>query len=164
MRTSNHPSRSQIDALGARLRTGEIEIDDLRLLDAYRRSFSEPYQVVVGTIRNEMRHEPTGRPAKSTAAIIDKLRRESIRLRQVQDIAGARIIVNDIQQQDELIIDLERLFPLATIFDRRIRPSHGYRAIHVVVRVEGQPIEVQVRTPLQHLWAEVSEKHLRCCR
>ncbi len=31
-------------------------------------------------------------------------------------------------------------------------------AVHVVVREVGLPVEVQVRTDLQHVWAELSEK------
>lgn len=42
--------------------------------------------------------------------------------------------------------------------DRRVNTSHGYRAVHVIVREGSAMIEVQVRTSLQHLWAEVSEK------
>jgi Region found in RelA / SpoT proteins len=53
---------------------------------------------------------------------------------------------------------LLRVFPTTKVIDRRAVPSHGYRAVHVVVNVEGRPIEVQVRTSLQHLWAELSEK------
>lgn len=49
-------------------------------------------------------------------------------------------------------------FPSSTIVDRRISPSHGYRAVHVVVRREGRIVEIQVRTVLQHQWAEVTEK------
>ena len=42
--------------------------------------------------------------------------------------------------------------------DRRLEPSHGYRAVHVVVRCQGRWIEVQIRTRLQHMWAEVAER------
>lgn len=42
--------------------------------------------------------------------------------------------------------------------DRRTNPSHGYRAVHVITSVSGKLIEIQVRTLLQHLWAELSEK------
>lgn len=42
--------------------------------------------------------------------------------------------------------------------DRRQKPSYGYRAVHVVVRPRRRPIEIQVRTVLQRLWAEFSEK------
>jgi hypothetical protein len=81
-------SKTQIDRLGDRLRKGNISEADLRLLDQYRRSFTEAYEVVVGTIRKKLALEPTGRPAKSTTSISEKLRRESIRLTQIQDIAG----------------------------------------------------------------------------
>ncbi len=142
-----NPSKNQIDRLGDRLRKGSIYDDDLRLLDSYRRSFTEAYELVIGQIRNQLNLEPTGRPAKSTTSIIDKLQRESIRLSQMQDIAGCRIVVADLLTQDEVVERLTDLFDRATIVDRREDPSHGYRAVHV-----------QIRTLLQHLWAELSEK------
>jgi hypothetical protein len=49
-------------------------------------------------------------------------------------------------------------FPSATIIDRRIKPSHGYRAVHVIVKVNEKPFEIQVRSVFQHQWAELSEK------
>lgn len=45
-----------------------------------------------------------------------------------------------------------------TIVDRRARPSNGYRAVHVLVATGEHRVEVQVRTALQQLWAELSEK------
>lgn len=151
-------TKTQIDRLGDRLRKGDISEADLRLLDSYRRSFSEAYQVVVEAITKELALEPTGRPAKSTTSISDKLRRESIRLTQIQDIAGCRLIVPDIAYQESVVQSLVNLFEHATIIDRRPQPSHGYRAVHVIVSCHGKLIEVQVRTSLQHLWAELSEK------
>jgi len=76
-------SKNQIDRLGDRLRKGDISEDDLRLLDSYRRSFTDAYEEVVGKIIYELGLEPTGRPAKSTTSIYEKLRRESIRLSQM---------------------------------------------------------------------------------
>jgi hypothetical protein len=46
-------SKTQLDRLGDRLRKGAISEADLRLLDLYRRSFSDAYESVVGTIRKE---------------------------------------------------------------------------------------------------------------
>lgn len=151
-------SKTQIDRLGDRIKRGHITEEDLRLLDRYRRTFTPAYEVVVGAIRDKLGLEPTGRPAKSTISIIDKLKRESIRLTQIQDIAGCRIVVADIAEQESVIESLTDLFPKVTIVDRREKPSHGYRAVHVVANHDGKLIEIQVRTALQHAWAEMSEK------
>ena len=41
--------------------------------------------------------------------------------------------------------------------DYRRSARDGYRAIHIVVQAQGRPVEVQVRTELEDLWANVSE-------
>ncbi len=41
--------------------------------------------------------------------------------------------------------------------DRRSKPMHGYRAVHLVVQVDDLPIEVQVRTRMQDRWAQITE-------
>jgi ppGpp synthetase/RelA/SpoT-type nucleotidyltranferase len=148
-------SKTQIDRLGDRLKKGNISDDDLRLLDQYRRSYTDAYEFVAGTIRKELALEPTGRPAKSTTSISDKLRRESIRLTQIQDIAGCRLIVSDVANQELVVQSLKDLFEHTIVIDRRKQPSHGYRAVHVVVNYSGKLIEIQVRTSLQQLWAEL---------
>ncbi len=151
-------SKTQIDRLGDRLRKGLISETDLRVLDDYRKSYGLAYDEVVGVIREKLKLNPVGRPAKSTSSIVDKLKRESIRLSQVQDIAGCRLIVSDTKHQDNVVSSLCGAFISTSIVDRRIKPSHGYRAVHVIVKISGKPIEVQVRTELQHQWAELSEK------
>lgn len=151
-------TKTEIDRLGNRLREGALIESDLILLDEYRRSFGEAYQTVVGRIRQELALEPTGRPAKSSTSIVEKLHRESVRLTQIQDIAGCRLIVADIAEQERVVGALSALFDEPTVVDRRQHPSHGYRAVHVIARLEGKLIEIQVRTSLQHLWAELSEK------
>ena len=151
-------SKTQIDRLGDRLKKGNITEADLRLLDLYRRSFTPAYEIVVGTVRQDLALEPTGRPAKSTTSISEKLRRESIRLTQIQDIAGCRLTVTDIAEQDTVVQSLNDLFEKTIIVDRRQQPSHGYRAVHVIASCLDKMIEIQVRTSLQHLWAELSEK------
>jgi putative GTP pyrophosphokinase len=151
-------SKTKIDRLGDRLRKGNLTDDDLRLLDEYRRSFAGAYDVVASAIRDELGLEPTGRPAKSTTSITEKLQRESIRLTQIQDIAGCRIVVADLAEQDRVVTALTGLFVPSTIVDRRQKPSHGYRAVHVIVVNDQRAVEIQVRTVLQQQWAELSEK------
>jgi len=76
----------------------------------------------------------------------------------MQDIAGCRITVKDLDEENHVVGRLSRLFQKAVIADRREQPSHGYRAVHVIVNAGGKLVEIQVRTHLQHLWAELSEK------
>ncbi len=152
-------SKAQVDKLGDRLRQDPIDEADLKLLDEYRKSFGEAYTEVVDAISEHLKTvEIAGRPEKSTSALIEKLRRESARLSQIQDIAGCRIVVHNIEEQDKTIKALRLLFPSITVVDRRIKPSFGYRAVHVIVAMFGKLVEVQVRTLLQHNWALFSEK------
>lgn len=95
-------SKTQIDRLGDRLKKGRHTESDLRLLEDYRRSFGEAYETVVRTLR-QRGELPTGRLAKSTVSIVEKLRRESIRLSQMQDIAGCRVVVRNVLEQEQFV-------------------------------------------------------------
>jgi putative GTP pyrophosphokinase len=151
-------TKTQIDRLGDRLREDRRAESDLKLLSEYRQSFASALEFVVRTIRERLHLRPAIRPAKSNESVIEKLRRETIRLSQIQDLAGCRLVVEDVADQDLVVATLRAEFPAASVVDRRVTPSHGYRAVHVIVEVEGRPVEIQVRTSLQHLWAEMSEK------
>lgn len=151
-------SKTQLDKLGDRLRAGTDDEADLRALDEYRRSFRAAYDEVVAAVRLAVGMEGTGRPAKTTGAIVDKLRRQPIRLTQIQDIAGLRLVVGRISEQDRFIDLLRPRLSQVAIDDRRQKPSHGYRAVHLVVSAKNRLVEIQVRTREQHLWAEISEK------
>lgn len=152
------PSKTKLDQLGERLRRRQATDDDFRLLDAFRRSFTSGYEEVLDVIRNTLGLEPTGRPAKSTSSIIEKLQRETIRLTQIQDIAGCRLLVLDVAAQEKTVADLLRALTRVSVVDRRVHSSHGYRAVHLIAIADGKPIEIQVRTDSQHEWAELSEK------
>jgi GTP pyrophosphokinase len=154
----NPTSKTQVDRLGDRLKKGKVGDEDVRQLDDFRRSFSEAYEEVVNAVRKATQLEPTGRPAKSTTSIIEKLRRETIRLSQMQDIAGCRLVVEDVPAQDSIVAQLKAALPDAVLVDRRKQPSYGYRAVHIIAKVLGRPVEIQIRTELQHLWAQLSEK------
>jgi putative GTP pyrophosphokinase len=154
----NGLSNAQLDKLGDRLRAGSASQADLHALDDYRRSFRDSYDYIVDAIKTRGGLEGTGRPAKTTSAIIDKLRRQHIRLSQIQDISGFRVIVDGIIEQDRVVQSLREMFPAASVDDRRASPSYGYRAVHVIASAHNRLVEIQVRTREQHLWAELSEK------
>ncbi len=76
----------------------------------------------------------------------------------MQDIAGCRVVVTGVVEQERVIASLVAVFHEASVMDRREKPSYGYRAVHIIANISGKPVEIQVRTALQHGWAEVSEK------
>lgn len=150
-------SISQLNKLGERLRKGQPSDDDLRALDTFRLSFASACEQVFHEL-SKLGLKPVSRPAKSTASIIAKLNRERSRLSKMQDIAGCRVEVENITEQDRIVTDIIAKFPDAVEYDRRLKPSHGYRAVHVVVDIDGFLVEIQVRTSLQHGWASTVEK------
>jgi ppGpp synthetase/RelA/SpoT-type nucleotidyltranferase len=76
----------------------------------------------------------------------------------MQDIAGCRLVTENVIEQDATAFRLELEFPGARMLDRRARPSFGYRAVHVIVPIFGKFVEVQIRTLLQDRWAQCSEE------
>lgn len=151
-------SKNQIDKLGDRLKKGNITDSDIKLLDDYRKTFDTAFENVINFVSSRLGLQTAGRPAKSTSSIIEKLKRESIRLSQIQDIAGCRLITPNRITQNSILESLKKLFPFTSVIDRRNKPSYGYRAVHVIIKIDNKIIEVQIRTTLQHSWAEVSEK------
>lgn len=153
-------SKTSIDKLGERLRAGAASDEDLRQLDEYRQAFHPVYAAAQDRIHDRLGMTAAGRAAKSTPAIIHKLRRTQtrhVRLSQIQDIAGLRLIVRDLEEQNATTRRLLEIFPDADVDDRRENPSHGYRAVHVIARLDDLRIEIQVRTRLQHMWAQFCE-------
>lgn len=151
-------SKSQIDKIGDKLRSGHIDAGVLRSLNEFRRSCLPLYEELNFYCSMRLGLEPTGRAQKSTAAIIGKLKRESIRLSQVQDIAGLRVIVSDLIEQDRVIRSACSDLSKIVVDDKRERPTNAYRAVHLICHRDGRSVELQVRTRSQHAWAELSEK------
>lgn len=151
------PSRTQLDALGERLRNGSATADDWRILTDYRMHVRASAAPLLDAVRELAAAESLAFSTrlKTDYSIVEKLRRTTIRLRQIDDIIGCRVIVPDVAAQDVLAGRITLLGP-AKVRDRRVRPSSGYRAVHVIVGSEPY-IEVQVRTRLQDAWAEYSE-------
>ncbi|MFD9026142.1 hypothetical protein [Streptomyces parvulus] len=105
---------------------------------------------------------------KTTDTLVQKLRRAKARgsstnLARIQDIAGIRLSGNvTLTEQDQLrdwIIDrFEGQGYACVVKDRRTDPMVGYRAVHVIVSIDGRYVEIQVRTLSQDLWANVFER------
>ena len=156
-------SGNQLRLLGKRLaQPGPVSDADYELLEQLADFYQEITGKVAGRLR-DMGLENTTRSFKSTGTIADKLRRTHYSLGEIQDLAGTRIVIDGGRlDQDRVVSRIMEAFsdcpkpPLKV--DRREKPSHGYRAIHVVVYEDSAPMEIQVRTKLQDAWAQISEK------
>lgn len=102
---------------------------------------------------------PTTR-IKTVKTLVEKLKREPARLSTIQDIAGARVVIDgDLSEQDDAAGKIQaRFHPALRYYDLRPQPRYGYRAVHVVVAQHGLPVEIQIRTQLQDRWANINEK------
>lgn len=151
-------SGKQVDRLGQRLRDSETPNEaDLEMLGELLREHDAPMRQVADALQG-VGLKPTVR-LKTWGTLVEKLKRERLHLSLVRDIAGARIVQRmSLDEQDELRDRILGLWPDARVIDRRTQPNHGYRAIHVVPKVGGCLVEIQIRTIYQNVWAQVMEK------
>ena len=151
-------SNNQIDRLGDRLRD-RVRPEDRELYFDWREEFVTALDEVQSRVESALPRLGAVPRRKTLDSTTAKLVRETIRLSQVQDIAGCRIVVEDLDRQNDAVERLLREFDEARVEDLRHAPHHRYRAVHVIVRAtNGRVVEVQVRTVLQDVWAQLSEK------
>lgn len=157
-------SNSQITQLGGRLRSGDFSEADLAMLDAFRQTFSEideqAYRLIQSTLASTTGWTSTKRKRKTQQSIVDKLcRQPRLRLPQMQDIAGCRIVIEGGSQvADTLGSLLAGAFePLQWEIERKERHAHGYRATHIIAKKGQKFYEIQLRTYAQDVWANLVE-------
>lgn len=156
-------SKNQVRQLGRRLRDGDITAEDFELLGQFLTAAREALTQVEFAFDSELGLRPVTR-VKTTTTLVEKLRRSrNSNLDNVQDVAGARLVLGDrLEEQDEVgqrvvAIFSDQVAP-PRVIDRRREPSFGYRALHVVVYPSGFPVEVQIRTQGQDRWAQLMER------
>jgi hypothetical protein len=156
-------TRSQVRRLGVRLvsSTSPAAID-LEALHELLVVYSDMLAGAVSVVHAGVGVVPTSR-IKSTGSIMERLDHHGgSRLSTIQDLAGMRIVgAFDRDARDWVVGRLIVLFEgrrRPRVVDRRDQPVAGGAAVHVIVFPEGFPVEIQVRTRLQHEWADLLEK------
>lgn len=161
-------TKSQLARLGERLAAGTPAPGDDELYLAFLDAYDTVQVGLVGALRavnwqDYLSFLPAldivGR-TKTRDTLVQKLRRDPrTKLPAIRDVAGVRI-VGDLSLIDQHVIAgmLADRIARGRVIDRLAEPQSGYRALHAAITVAGVPVEVQVRTRLQHLWAEVFER------
>ena len=168
-------SKTKIDKAGIALSKGQtddiikyIEFEDV--FDEYRKNHLQPLSETTVELQNIL-NDYTGdyyiaQRLKRKPQILRKLRRFSVRLSQLQDIGGFRIIVHRNADVDSLIQFIKERtsgtedYSIEKITDYREkgRDDTGYRAVHIIIKRNDYFLELQIRSRIQHYWAEGIER------
>jgi hypothetical protein len=156
-------TRSRIDKLGDALAGSPTDADR----DLYF-ELREAYVPASANVEERLRRLFPDRPPLGRLKTLDSvraklLRKTTRRLSTMQDIAGHRLVFENVHDQDNAIEAIASDFVDVRFYDIRGGSPSGYRAVHLIVgaalagELKGQ-VEIQVRTALQDEWAQTSEK------
>ncbi|EKK5269347.1 RelA/SpoT domain-containing protein [Cronobacter dublinensis] len=168
-------SKSRIDKCGLALSKGTFkdEIDFIEYEDdfnEFRKNHLQPLSettMELQRILNDFDGEYyIAQRLKRKPQILRKLKRFSVRLSQLQDIGGFRIIVHKNADVDSLILfiqersqeQLDYNIERITDYREKGRDDTGYRAVHIIIKRNGFYLELQIRSRIQHYWAESIER------
>ncbi|MFA5745522.1 MAG: RelA/SpoT domain-containing protein [archaeon] len=158
------------------------EIDEaLEIVNSWKTMHNYPLQVFKNRLKRVSekidKNALSAQRLKRISSIFKKLNRKyndncpTMKLTQMQDIAGCRVVMSDIKQVRELY---ETYYYNGDIKHKKVNVKDyisspkldGYRSIHLVYRYSsdkgkkeynGLLVEVQIRSKLQHLWATAVE-------
>lgn len=173
-----HYERTDVAKAGKLLCIESATPDDIdwsfKVLNNWRACHSYPMNTFQATLRSKLARVDSdaivAQRLKRAVSIIEKLiRYPSMKLHQMQDIAGLRAIVAKLPQARKLEKSYER-GRLRHILRRKddyitSPKASGYRSLHLIYsyrnssnsHYDGLQIEVQIRTRLQHAWATAVE-------
>ncbi|MBB3560137.1 ppGpp synthetase/RelA/SpoT-type nucleotidyltransferase [Rhizobium sp. BK512] len=168
-------SKAKIDKAGSVLSKPPTEITEESIeleyaFDDFRKRHLAPLSELTLDIQ-KMLTEYGGRyyiaqRLKRKPQILRKLNRFSVRLTQLQDIGGLRIIVDKNTDVDNLIVFLEQkiqqqkslYLKKKTDYREKGRDVTGYRSVHLIIESGKLNLELQIRSKIQHYWAESIER------
>lgn len=166
-------TNGEIDRLGEKIKVnGKPSMEDLDLLQEFRKSYKDPLSRVFETLRNfaikvDKEAIVTFR-IKRIDTIIRKLHRFKrtpkgrMPLSRMWDIAGCRCIFNS--DDESLIYKLKDIlvkeFGNCKFNDHVANPKpDGYKSLHIYIqdKIQNKKVEIQIRTTKQHNWATLVE-------
>lgn len=175
--------RKQIDNAGhiiVKDNPTEEEIDKARIvLNNWRSSHMYPLNTFQARLRTEAKKTDDNsvvvQRLKRANSIIKKLKREQTKtmsLSQMQDIAGCRAVLSNVDKVNELVEVYRKSRGLKHIRMKDKEKDYiknpkkdGYRSVHLIYKYksdkidtyDGLLIEIQIRSKIQHAWATAIE-------
>ncbi|MCB5411880.1 RelA/SpoT domain-containing protein [Pseudogemmobacter faecipullorum] len=168
-------SKTKIDKAGRYLSDSNRDYDEEMLelegvFDEYRKKHLDPLTKLTLELQGWLQERGgdyyIAQRLKRKPQILRKLNRFSVRLTQLQDIGGCRIIVDDNNDVNKLFdfisgkLNDSNFAKVARVTDYREagRDDTGYRALHIILEVSGKMLELQIRSKIQHYWSESIER------
>lgn len=161
MRPPLAPTKSQVNKAGKLIRKGllreeSVAWDDLvramGVLERHRADHQYPLAKATMGLRSVVKTEgcivEVSQRLKRTPTILDKIVREpTMSLANMQDVAGCRAVLEDIDERRRVEKRLRKNRPPIQVYDYVETPrSSGYRGGHVIVQYDQRKVEVQLRT------------------
>jgi ppGpp synthetase/RelA/SpoT-type nucleotidyltranferase len=174
-------SKNRVDQAGYRAASGTETQKDIEVIENWRAAHAQLLNTFKQILYNRANkiHCAVVQRLKRRPTIINKLSRDpemSVRLSQMQDIAGCRIIfdkIEDLYKFKAMMDDSRFNHKLKYEKDYIAEPKDdGYRGIHQIYQYQVEPrrghasenqpwngmrVEIQYRTSLQHIWATAVE-------
>ena len=175
-------TKGQIDRAGFSLRDSnkhdQYFINATEILNHWRTIHVNPLNIVKRKLNNLIEeidiNASTAYRLKRQHSVIKKLKRRyandhpTMKLSQMQDIAGCRIVVSDMELIDKLYDHITKRIKYEKVGEKDyiVNPKYdGYRSIHLIYRYKSKTdklhneflVEIQLRTQLQHSWATAVE-------
>lgn len=180
-------SKNELNRIGMRIVDSKETYEDLQKLSDFRAEHSKIIKSFVCSLRSIIKNKKIkissrensiiiSQRLKRLPSIIGKLKRfKNLELGRMQDLAGARIILSNLKDTEEIanylkekVYKSKRKNNFLFIREKNYieKPKEdGYRSIHQIFKyqgkkekkLEGYCIELQIRTKLQHQWATAVE-------
>ena len=169
-------TRSRIKAIGKKLRnldsTKTLSEDDLQDLTSWRNSHGPSLNYLLSVVEKEFlsnglniaEYFLTERLKRIFSMKLKLDRFENMQLSMMDDIAGARMVVPNFKNANDVFVRLkEKEFKYTLLKVNNyisVPKKDGYRSIHLVYRTNKDPsvqIELQLRSEIQHIWATAVE-------